>query len=68
MSEFARAFPAWMVDGEPRSWRHYVYGMMHLARAGARESLRLSTAAQMAFAKKEDAETWMRTQRAVAGW
>lgn len=57
-----------MVDGVPRSWRHFVYGSAHLARAHARASLRAAAAAGVPYMKKEDAEAWYGVQRAAASW
>ena len=44
--------------------------MRHLARARARESLRLAAAGQMGsgFVKPADAHQWFRDQKAAAGW
>jgi hypothetical protein len=64
--EFARAFPALMENGVPLSWRHFVYGMAHLDRAHARESLRLAGAVGSLFGK--DGERWFKSAEAQAGW
>lgn len=60
LAAFASAFPAWMRDGEPISWRHYHYGLAHLQRAHAGEALRVCDAVTMANAKPRDAEKWRR--------
>lgn len=60
-----------MVDGEPRSWRHFVAGLRHLARARARESLRLASSisvTQMGEKQKHLSQAWFREQTAAAGW
>lgn len=51
MAEFARVMPAWchtrgQYAGEPLSWRHFAYGMAHIARAAAQEEHRLAVAAR----------------------
>jgi hypothetical protein len=56
-----------MKDGWPLSWRHYVYGMAHLNRDRARESLRIASAAGVPHMKEEDARRWFRAQSAAAG-
>jgi hypothetical protein len=62
--EFQRAY-----GRAPRSWRDYSYGMGHLARAAARESIRLAAAGRMAQAvKPEDWKDWIREQRTHADW
>lgn len=59
-----------MQHGEPLSWQHFVYGMTHLARDRARESLRLATASQMGsgFMGKDGVRTWFEQQKRAAGW
>lgn len=66
--EYAREFPALMKDGQPLSWRHFVYGMAHLSRVNARESLKLASSTRIASAEKKDFTEWMSTQTFVAGW
>ena len=62
--EFQRAF-----GRAPRSWRDYVYGQRHLARASAREAIRAASAGRMAqAAKAEDWQGWMSEQRTHADW
>ena len=62
--EFQRAF-----GRSPRSWRDYSYGMGHLARASARESIRMARAGRMAqAAKPEDWRDWSQEQRFYADW
>lgn len=69
LCEFAAEYPAWVRDdGNPLSWRHFSYGVAHLGRAHARRSLRASSAAAIANAKREDAEQWYRAQKQAAGW
>lgn len=62
-----------MRDGEPISWRHYVYGTAHLARAYARESLRmagvrLSTATGLGSTPKSTRDAWLTRMTRSAGW
>lgn len=62
-----------MQDGEPISWRHFVYGTRHLARHYARESLRLagvrmSTATGMGSTPKNAREVWIKRMTVAAGW
>jgi hypothetical protein len=57
-----------MVDGVPRSWRHFSYGVAHLDRARARDSLRAAAAAGVPTMKKDDAQDWFTRQRAAASW
>lgn len=64
--EFANAFPAMMQDGVPLSWRHFVYGLSHLSRAHARESLRLAGSVGALFGK--DVDRWFKIQETQAGW
>ena len=50
------------------SWQHYVYGMRHLSRAGAREKLRMADA--FAAAQPQDpakGRAWLRTNRIIGG-
>ena len=69
LAEFARAFPGWIgADGYPLSWRHYVYGMAHLGRAAARETLRAATAAGAAWMKPDQYRQWRADVQAAAGW
>lgn len=69
LSEFCREYPAWVgPDGYPLSWRHYVYGVAHLGRARAAESLRLERA--VAIAQAADVavkERWLEDQAHAAG-
>lgn len=53
---------------EPAHWPDFVAGTSHLARADARESLRLASAASVPMMKQEAADEWYHTQRAAAGW
>lgn len=65
-----REFPAWVEGGEPLSWRHYVAGLRHLARARARESLRAMGAMRIAQAdpKEPVPMQWQRDMVTAAGW
>ncbi len=68
LADFCREFPAWVGrDGLPLNWRFYLAGMMHLARARAREQLRAYDAAVMAQAKADDRRDWVRLKRLVSG-
>jgi hypothetical protein len=65
LSEFARAFPAWIETrgphrGYPISWGHYRAGMRHLTRAAANEKLRLADSFRAAQAQKEEAAQFFR--------
>jgi hypothetical protein len=68
--EFARVFPALMSrDGLPVSWAHYVYGMRHIGRTVARETLRAAQAARIG--QTPDKEAWASfhsTMRSASGW
>lgn len=64
LADFAREFGCWMVPawafwrkdrGYPVSWRHYAYGMAHIGRATARETLRRATAVA---AGHSDPQSW----------
>jgi hypothetical protein len=57
-----------MKDGEPLSWRHFVYGSQHLGRKHARDSLKIAGAAGIAQAVDRDRERWFRQQTRAAGW
>ncbi len=50
----------------PLSWRHYVYGMRHLTRAAARETLRTHHAVAAAQFKASDRDKFIREQREIA--
>lgn len=65
--EFAAAFPALMKDGVPLSWRHFVYGLAHLGRAHARESLRMAGTVSGVLSGKEGAK-WFNIVEGQAGW
>lgn len=52
----------------PLTWRHFRYGIAHLARASARDSLRLAAVGGVGWMKKDDAREWYRTQTDAAGW
>lgn len=47
-------------QGEPLSWQHFRYALVHIAREHLREQLRLAQAVRMARSEKEDYETWQR--------
>lgn len=69
LCDFAREFPAWMKDGVPLSWRHFVYGFAFLARARARDAIRSASAGAIVQAAKDsDRRDWWQRQTIVAGW
>lgn len=58
---FAAEFPAWTgPDGLPLSWRHYVYGVAHLARRHLRATLAIAEGVRMGGAVKDDFESFAR--------
>ena len=69
LGQFALAYPT-AVDahGKPHYWATYVRGMRHLARARAREDLRLSWAVRAAGCDPKDAKPYISEWKAVAGW
>jgi len=75
LCEFALAYPHWLVPWWafwrrdrtlPCSWKHYVYGLTHLRRASARESLRLAQASAVAQSRPEDFRQFCRETRMIA--
>lgn len=65
---FAASFPAWTdADGWPRSWRHFVYGMAHLARRHARQVLAQAEAVKIGGAVGEDFERFLRDVHRMTG-
>lgn len=64
--EFAAAWPCFMKDGVPLSWRHFVYGMANLPSIHARESLRMAGMLGALFGK--EGEKWFRIMESHAGW
>jgi hypothetical protein len=68
-AHFARELPAWCgPDGLPLSWKHYQYGLRHLRRASARETIRQATAVRAAGADAKDYRDFESAVRADAGW
>lgn len=67
LCEFVRAYPAWVRDGLPLSWRHFGYGMAHLGRAAAAESLRVAAAVAMSFMPSDEGRAWRAQQKRAAG-
>jgi hypothetical protein len=66
--DFAEAFPRHTDDhGRPYFWATYQYGIRHIERSIARESLRNADAARIASASKDDFQKWTRLMRPVAG-
>lgn len=57
----------WVQDGVPLSWRHFVYGLAHLSRALASDTLRASQAAGAGWMKPEDMREWTRDLKRAAG-
>jgi hypothetical protein len=59
--QFAAEFPAWC-DGRgfPRSWRHYVYGMAHLARRHMRATIALAEGVRLGNAVQDDFDRFAR--------
>lgn len=67
--EFVRMFPAWVgPDGLPVGWAMYQYGLRHIGRTFARDTLRAASAARVAQADKADFQSFTREQRSAAGW
>ena len=61
LADFAREFPGWLgSDGKPVTWRAFVIGTRFLARARAREKLRLADATSVVQAKDEHRRRWVR--------
>lgn len=61
LADFCRRLPAWCgPDGLPRSWRHYVYGRRHLARANARRRLGSAASTRLGQATREGYERFRR--------
>lgn len=54
--------------GEPKSWRHYVYGMNMLTRKSAADTIDYYRASASAFSGGESAEQWLQEVRNQAGW
>lgn len=64
-----RGAPGWIgADGMPASWRHFVYGMEHINRKYAQQSLQLERATFIANAHEDDRANWLREQTIMAGW
>lgn len=67
--EFARVFPGLLThDGLPISWAHYVYGLRHIGRTVARDTLRAAQTARLAWADKETWAQFSTPMRSAAGW
>ena len=59
LTTFCHAFPSWVgSDGLPLSWRHFRYGMAHLARDEARRTLQAATSARISQADRQDFSQW----------
>lgn len=56
-----------MKDGVPISWRHYVYGLAHVGRSLASDTLRAAQAAGSGWMKPEDLRDWMTDMKRAAG-
>lgn len=67
--EFTRMFPALIgPDGLPVSWAHYHYGMRHMTRAIARETLRIAQASRISQCPADVWAKFSREQTRAAGW
>lgn len=67
--EFVRMFPAWVgADGLPVSWAMYQYGIRHIDRAVARDTLRIASATRVAQSAKTAFQAFASEQRSAAGW
>lgn len=61
LADFAREFPGWLDgSGKPVTWRAFVIGTRYLARARAREKLRMADATSVVQAKDEQRRRWVR--------
>ena len=66
LATFAQALPSWVgSDGLPLSYRHFRYGMAHLSRDDARQTLRLGIAGRMAGASNQDFRSWRRELKRI---
>ena len=54
--------------GQPRTWRHFIYGLRVMGLLQARESLVMAGAAKVPHMDKADQESWYAEQRRAAGW
>lgn len=80
-AEFAREMPAWThtawsafwagkhhKKGNPISWRHFAWGMQHIARARAQEEYRTAVAVRAAqHAGKDDYTRYIGNLRIASG-
>lgn len=67
--DFARTFPGLLnAEGLPVSWAMYVYGMRHLGRAVARDTLRYAQAMRVGQADKEAWKEFSISMRSASGW
>jgi hypothetical protein len=67
-ADFCLEFPAWVgPDGDPISWRHYIYGTAAIQRAKASEKMRMADAVAVHKSKEQTFKKWLREHSALAG-
>lgn len=67
-ADFCLAFPAWVgPDGDPISWRHFLYGSGAIQRSRAGEKLRMADAVAIHKTKEQVFRSWIREHSAMAG-
>lgn len=67
---FARVWPGLLepATGQPRTWRHFIYGLREMPAVQARESLVLAGVAKLPHMDKAGQDQWYAEQRRAAGW